>query len=143
MRAYLDTSAFIVARRMGLAPDGVTRPHSIAEFFSTLTRTGLTLLKGGVPIRAVISPKDAVAAIQRVFARVEFRELTGEATLASLPRAVKANVQGAHIHDWMHAEAAALAHCHLIVTSNARHFKDVTNLRLVSPEDYFRPAATE
>ena len=140
MRAYLDTTALIFARRLKVAPPAVTRPHSIAEFFSTVTRGGLTVIKDGVPIRAVMSPRGAMEEIGRVFAQVEFFEVTGQQTLASLPGAVKSNVQGPTIHDWMHAEAARLAECRVIVTSNQNHFKRITQIPLISPEDYFKRA---
>jgi hypothetical protein len=140
MRAYLDTTALIFTRRLKVAPPAVTRPHSIAEFFSAVTRGGLTVIKDGVPIRAVMSRQRAIEEIGRVFAQVKFFELTGQQTLASLPGAVKSNVQGPTIRDWMHAEAAKLARCRAIVTSNQNDFKAITQIPLISPEDYFKRA---
>jgi len=40
---YFDTSALVRAFRMRLAPAGVTRSHSVAEFYSTLTGRGITV----------------------------------------------------------------------------------------------------
>jgi len=35
---YLDTSALVRAWRLRLSPEDLTRSHSVAEFYATLTR---------------------------------------------------------------------------------------------------------
>ena len=137
MKAYLDTSSLIAARGLSSAPRGVTRPHSVAEFYGTVTGRGITVIKDGTPVRHALAPQDAVELISKVFAKVEFCDLTAEQMTEDLPEAVKANVQGPNIHDFMHAAAASRAGCQVIVTGNAKDFRQVTSIRLISPADYF------
>jgi predicted nucleic acid-binding protein len=139
MSVYLDTSAMIYALERRLTPEGVTRPHTVAEFYGVLTGRGILRTKGGQQIRERLSPQDAVEAVGRVFAQVDFRELNSKETLAALPFAVEAEIQGGTIHDFMHAEAAALTNCRAIVTANVKDFRRCTKKRLSEPEDYFRP----
>jgi predicted nucleic acid-binding protein len=139
MSVYLDTSAMIYALERRLSPEGVTRPHTVAEFYGILTGRGIVRTKGGEQIRERLSPKDAVEAVGRVFAKVDFRELSSKETIEALPFAVKAEIQGATIHDFMHAEVAGLANCRAIVTANVKDFRRCTKKRLSEPEDYFRP----
>ena len=136
---YLDTSALVRAWRLQLAPAEITRAHSVAEFYSTLTR-GLTVNVGGVKTRVAISPTDAAAGAQETFAKMNFRDLNGKATLLEVDFAAKENIHAANIHDWMHAAVAADSGCACIVTDNTKHFKLVSKLRLVEPADFFAKA---
>ncbi len=133
---YLDTSALVRAWRLRLAPQELTRAHAVAEFYATLTR-GLTVAVGGVKTRVQFAPLVVDQAAQETFSRMQFRDLNGKQALAELHLAAKGNVQAANIHDWMHAAVAGDAGCREIVTTNARHFKLVTKLRLTDPADFF------
>jgi predicted nucleic acid-binding protein len=133
---YLDTSALIRAWRLKLVPAQITRAHSVAEFYATLTR-GLTVTVQGVKTRVQFSPKVAVEGARTTFAAMKFQDLTGKQALAELDLAAKNNVQAANIHDWMHAAAAATAGCREIVTTNEKHFKSVTKLKLTDPAKFF------
>lgn len=133
---YLDTSALIRAWRLQLAPAQLTRAHSVAEFYATLTR-GLTVMVQGVKTRVQFSPKVAADGARATFAKMKFQDLTGKQALAELDSAAKANIHAANIHDWMHAAAASAAGCREIVTTNEKHFKVVTKLKLTDPAEFF------
>ncbi len=131
---YFDTSALIRAWRLGKAPEGVTRAHSVAEFYCVLTGPGLKTVERGRTVAAVLRPKDAVEAARRTFANLTFREVSGAEALEAAKRAADANEAGKNIHDWMHCAAAVLSHCGQIATLNAKDFSRMTTLRIVSPE---------
>ena len=129
---YLDTSALIRAWRQQQAPEGVTRSHSLAEFYATLT-SGLTVNLQGIKTRVQISPVETAAGAVETFAAVTFRDLTPAQTLAETQAAAQANIQGANVHDWMHAAVTRREGCQRIVTTNEKHFKEVSRLPLVDP----------
>ena len=133
---YLDTSALIRAWRAQLAPEGITRSHSLAEFYATLTR-GLTITIKGTKTRVHFSPTEAATGAAETFAAVTFRDLNGAQTLEETQAAAKANIQGANVHDWMHAAVARREGCKRIVTTNEKHFKEVSRLPLVDPGALF------
>ena len=129
---YLDTSALVRAWRQELAPEGVTRSHSLAKFYATLT-SGLTVNLQGTKTRVQISPTETAAGAVATFAAVTFRDLTPAQTVEETQAAAAANIQGANVHDWMHAAVARREGCKRIVTTNTRHFKEVSKLPLVEP----------
>lgn len=131
-RNYLDTSALIRAWRLAAVPAGVTRSHSVTEFYRTLTG-GITVPIKGTPTRIQFSPKEAAEGAQATFAAVTFADLDGKETLAQTRAAAAANIQGANVHDWMHAAVAKREGCKAIVTTNEKHFKAVSRLPLVAP----------
>jgi hypothetical protein len=131
---YYDTSAPIRAWRLKKAPRGVTRGHSVAEFYCVLTGPGLKTMQGGRTVAAVLRPEDAAEAARQTFANLTFREVTGHEALAALSEAAKANEAGKNIHDWMHCEAADLASCNKIATLNVRDFSRMTTLGVVASE---------
>jgi predicted nucleic acid-binding protein len=133
---YLDTSAMIRAWRLKLAPAHLTRSHSVAEFYATLTR-GLTVTVQGVKTRVQFSPAEAAQGATETFANMKFQDFNGSKALAELGGAAKANVLSANIHDWMHAAVAATAGCREIVTSNEKHFRLMTKLKLTEPAAFF------
>lgn len=134
---YLDTSAMIRAWRLEMAPEEITRAHSVAEFYATLTR-GITVNIGGVKTRVQFKPAVAAQAARETFAAMKFRDIPGDKMVEETERAAKENVHGANIHDWMHAAVAAQEGCRAIVTTNEKHFKLVTKLRLADPADFFK-----
>jgi len=102
MKAYWDSSALIEALydpklRASLKPgkDG-TRPHSLAEIFSTLTK--------GINFR--YSPADAATLIEGLALDLDFVELSERDALAAIRSAEAQGVRGARIHDLMHAATA-------------------------------------
>lgn len=137
---YLDTSALVRAWRLKLAPAEITRAHSAAEFYATLTR-GLTVTVAGVKTRVQIPPAVAAQGAAETFAKMQFQDLSGKPAVKELERAAKANIHAANIHDWMHAAAAEAAGCRQIVTSNEKHFKLVTKLKLADPAVFFAAQA--
>jgi hypothetical protein len=44
---YFDSSAIIRAWRLGKVPEGITRAHSVAEFYCVLTGPGLRTIQDG------------------------------------------------------------------------------------------------
>lgn len=133
---YLDTSALVRAWRLKLAPENVTRPHAVAEFYASLTR-GLTVPLAGVPTRIQFSPETAAQAARETFAKMKFQELDGRTTLEETGKAAQKNIHGPNIHDWLHAVAADKSGCKEIVTTNEKHFKLVTKLPLKEPSVFF------
>ena len=139
MRAYLDTSALIRAWRVGVVPKGITRAHSVAEFYCVLSGPGLLTVIEGKTVKVPVTPAEARQAVLETFAKLKFHDVTGREALATLTFAAKAGMSGRLIHDWMHAEAAMLAECDTLVTLNAKDFVRMvtTKIKLVTPTDYF------
>ena len=133
---YLDASALVRAWRLEAVPQGVTRSHSVTEFYRTLTG-GITVPIKGTPTRIQFSPTVAAAGAQSTFAAVKFSDLTGPETLKEVTAAAAENIQGANVHDWMHAAVARREGCKAIVTTNERHFKKVSRLPLLDPAQAF------
>ncbi len=102
MKTYWDSSALIEAfqdldLRSRLKPgNNATRPHSLAEIFSTLTK--------GVNFR--YSPADAAMMVEDLKGDLEFVILSPDETLAAIQAAGEQGVRGGRIHDLVHAWAA-------------------------------------
>lgn len=102
MKTYWDSSALIEAlhdsnlRSRITAMDNATRPHSLAEVFSTLTK--------GVNFR--YSPADAANMVADLKSDLAFVELDADETLSAIKEASGQGVRGARVHDLMHAWAA-------------------------------------
>lgn len=118
MKAYWDSSALIEALydqklRAYLKPgkDG-TRPHSLAEIFSTLTK--------GVNFR--YSPADAALLISGLVKDLDFVELAADDALSAIKSAHAQGVRGARIHDLMHAEAAKKYRATVLITLDVAGF---------------------
>ena len=133
---YLDTSALVRAWRLKLAPANITRPHSVAEFYATLTR-GLTVPVAGVKTRVQFAPSFVASAVAETFSAVKFVETDGRTAIGEMKKAAAKNIHAANIHDWMHAAAASASGCKEIVTTNEKHFRLVTGLKLVDPASFF------
>lgn len=116
---YFDTSAMIRAFLLTKAPHGVTRKHSVAEFYSVTTGRGLTAA-GGRQVR--FSPAKAVQGIRETFRNISFHEPDAADVFKLLDEAVSGNVQGANIHDFFHAAAAVSANVKRLATTNLKHF---------------------
>jgi predicted nucleic acid-binding protein len=102
VKTYWDSSALVealhdVAMRSRIhAPDHGTRPHSLTEVFSTLTK--------GVKFR--YAPADAAKMVEDLVKDLSFVELDSAETLKAVQTASSLGVRGARIHDLMHATAA-------------------------------------
>ena len=137
MKTYFDTSGLIRAWRLQKTPEGVTRAHSLAEFYCVMTGPGIAVQREGETVKLALSPKDAAAAARETFCKLTYCDIQPATALNELDSAAKKNVHGKNIHDWMHCAAADLSQSDKIVTLNFRHFQGMTELPLVSPGDYF------
>lgn len=138
---YFDTSALVRAFRLGLAPEGITRSHAAAEFYSTFTGRGITVETAGRREQWVLSPTDAVAAVKRTFANITWFDLKPKQVLEEIAEAVAANVQGPAIHDWLHAGAASLSNATRLATLNEKHFRELAPaLTLIPVADALKDA---
>jgi predicted nucleic acid-binding protein len=137
MMVYFDTSAMVQAFGFGIAPEGITRSHTLAEFYSTLTGAGVMRIVGGVEKKERFAPKIVAQAARTTFAKIQFKDLTHQEVSDALEHAAAENVQGRNIHDWLHCAAAEKAKCAAIVTLNFSDFSAMTNLPLVNPAKQF------
>lgn len=136
MKAYLDTSALIRAARLGRVPRGVTRSHSLAEFYCVFTGPGIAVQRDGQTVKVSLSPRDTARLARKTFSRIKYHDLTAGTVADELEAAAEENVIGKNVHDWMHCAAAKAAGAETIVTLNARHFSAMTDLKLTEPMDY-------
>jgi hypothetical protein len=123
MSAYWDSSALLnalvsesVATR--IAPGDVARSHGFCEVFSLLTGRGIPTRAG----RVVLTNSDASQVIERLAEKFTIRDLTWSETNTALQDARKLGVQGARVHDLIHARCAVLAHVDRILTRNLADF---------------------
>ena len=103
MKAYWDSSALVEAvQNLGVRKalrkvSGFTRPHALAEVFSTLT---------GGRLGYRCQPDDAAKIGRELAADLQFVELGEQETLHALATSRKHGVRGGQIHDYLHAIAA-------------------------------------
>ena len=123
MKAYWDSSALIKALHdhklrtsLRRGKDG-TRPHSLAELFSTLTK--------GVSFH--YSPSDAAAMIKSLSQSLDFIELSADDAVSAILSASSQGVRGARIHDLMHAAAAGKYKATVIFTLDQAGFSTLKN----------------
>lgn len=133
MSVYWDSSSLIAALVAGHPPDGVTRSHTLAEVFSTLTGKGIETSGG----RQRLAPQDAAEILSDI-PGLKFVELTAKETLKAINTAEALGIRGGLIHDWLHVKAAQKAGVMLIVTENTRHFQSLTAIPL---QDFARYTA--
>lgn len=118
MKTYWDSSALIEAlhdpeMRDRIKPgDNATRPHSLTEIFSTLTK--------GVNFR--YSPADAAKMVKDLAPDLTFVELTSEEIVNAINKASDLGVRGGRVHDLMHAWAAKKWQAELLVTLDKSGF---------------------
>ena len=124
MKAYWDSSALIKALHdqklrtsLRRGKDG-TRPHSLAELFSTLTK--------GVNFH--YSPADAAAMIESLAESLDFVELSAADAVAAAKTASAQGVRGARIHDLMHAVAAQKYKATVLFTLDEAGFSTLKSL---------------
>ncbi len=127
MKAYWDSSAVIEACNNPSLRDrlhnerGLTRTHTLAEVFSTLTG-------GNLSIRL---DADAAAQIVSNLANdFDFYELTATEVLAAMKQARKKGVRGGRIHDYLHAVAAQKSGAKKLLTLDKHDFADLTKVEI-------------
>jgi predicted nucleic acid-binding protein len=119
MKTYWDSSALLNAlasRRVYDRLDSsenLTRSHGYVEVFSHLSGRGLPMKDG---TRQKVSSADAARMIDSLSKRFAVRDLTAAETLAVISSAETAGVQGARIHDLLHAASAKLSGAEVILT---------------------------
>jgi predicted nucleic acid-binding protein len=122
MKCYWDSSALLnalasraVIRRLKTG-EHVTRSHAYAEVFSHLSGRGLPIKGGG---RQRVTAADAAKMVSSLAAKMAVCDLSPEDTLATLNDASSQGVEGARIHDLMHARAAKLSGAEVILTRDS------------------------
>lgn len=124
MKTYWDSSAIIEAvwsetiKRRLEQERGLTRPHALAETFSTLT--------GNPDTR--ISAENAAAILDRLAGSLDFVDITAPEILRALKTARQKGVRGGRVHDYLHAVAAEKAGAKKILTLDKNDFSEITNL---------------
>ena len=134
MKTYWDTSAAInalfspeVFARLNSGRH-ITRLHLLAEFFSTMTGRGVSIVdEGGQVQRMVLSQSDCAAWLRSFAGKVQFEELTLEEALVSLDKAEGLGVQGPRIYDYWHALVAGKSKADKLLTRNTGHFADLVS----------------
>ena len=119
MKTYWDSSALLNALSSRPVFDRfdsghhITRSHGYVEVFSHLSGRGLPMRDGS---RQKVTPGDAATMIASLAKRLSTRDLTIEETLAVVEIAEERGVQGARIHDLLHARAARFAEVDVVLT---------------------------
>jgi predicted nucleic acid-binding protein len=126
MKTYWDSSAVIEAvmdaeiNRRLRRERGVTRPHTLAETFSTLT---------GNPDKR-IDADDAALVVASLAESLDFVELTAREMIEAMKRARRVGVRGGRVHDFMHAVAAEKSGAGKILTLDRNDFIGLTGIAI-------------
>ncbi len=127
MSAYWDSSAVIEAcasillRARLRRERGVTRTHTLAEVFSTLTG-------GNLAFR--LDADGAARTVANLAVDLDFYDLAAEDILQALKEARKRGVRGGRVHDYLHAVAAEKAGAKKLITLDRNDFEDLTNVEI-------------
>jgi len=119
MKTYWDSSALVEAvnddwvRQRLIAGGGLTRTHSLAEVFSTLT---------GGKMGDRVSVKEAAHTVAQLAGDLDFCDLTAPEILRALTQAEAKGVRGGRVHDYLHAVAAHKGNAGLILTADKHGF---------------------
>jgi predicted nucleic acid-binding protein len=126
MKTYWDSSALVQSL---IQPDlqlrlksekGFTRPHALAETFSTLTGNPATR----------IDADSAVEFLSDLVANLKFIDLSGAEILRALKHARQKGVRGGRVHDYLHVIAAEKSGAKKILTLDKNDFADLTSLQI-------------
>ncbi len=126
MKTYWDSSALVeavfnpVMKQRLETERAYTRPHALAETFSTLT--------GNPETR--ISADNAAAVIQNLSRSIDYVEVSASEVLAALKKARSKGVRGGRVHDYLHAIAAEKAGAGKILTCDKHDFDDLTEIKV-------------
>jgi predicted nucleic acid-binding protein len=127
MKAYWDSSAVIQAcnspalRARLLQERGLTRTHTLAEVFSTLTG-------GNLDFR--VDADEAARMAANLAADLDFQDLTAAEVLTALKESRKKGVRGGRIHDYLHAVAAQKAGAKKLLTLDKNDFNGLTKVEI-------------
>ena len=127
MKTYWDSSALVKAFEDEALEErlkegnGMTRLHSIAEFFSTLT---------GGKLGYKLPQEEAAEMAETVVKHLEMVTFGEKDMIDCCKRAKKAGVRGARIHDFLHVAAAEKAGAKKILTLDRRDFAGLTGIEL-------------
>ncbi len=129
MKTYWDTSAAInalvspeVFARLNTG-EHVSRIHLLAEFFSTMTGRGISIVdEAGQVQRLALSQSDCARWLRDFARKVQFTELTKDEALDSLDKAEGIGVQGARVYDYWHALVARQSQADELLTRNTADF---------------------
>jgi hypothetical protein len=101
---YWDTSAIIGELAAGRLNSikGITRPHSLAEFYARTTGKGF--VAAGQTIR--LKPGLAAARVKQLARQLNFIELDAAETAETLESAAQTGIAGGKTHDVLHIAAA-------------------------------------
>jgi predicted nucleic acid-binding protein len=123
MKAYWDASALIQAtsdltlRSRLRADGGITRPHSLAEVFSNLTKGGNLAIR--------VDADQAADLIDNLSGDLEFVDLSAGEMRKAFKQAKRRGVRGGRVHDFMHAVAAEKAGVQELLTLDQNDFIDL------------------
>ena len=128
IRVYWDASAIVETLHApppsGAGFEHVTRTHTLAECFSTLT--------GGRHLPRFDAGEVAGMLRQRA-ATMTLVDLPPAVVLDALDKARRRGVRGGAVHDYLHAVAAELHGAARILTLNIGDFRAVTRLPVAAP----------
>ena len=127
MKDYWDSSAVIEAcnsltLRVRLHRErGLTRTHTLAEVFSTLTG-------GNLAFR--LDADEAAKTVAHLASDLDFQDLAATEVLKALKEARKRGVRGGRIHDYLHAVAAEKSGARKLLTLDKNDFSGLTTLEI-------------
>ena len=132
MKTYWDTSAVINAAISAEVMDRldtgehVTRLHTFAEFFSTMTGRGVEVAdQAGTAVRVLFAPNDCAQWLRAFSDKVGLEELSRDELLDAIDEAQARNVQGAKVYDYWHALVCRKAKADELLTRNTWHFEEL------------------
>jgi predicted nucleic acid-binding protein len=127
MKDYWDSSAVIEAcnrpaLRVRLHRErGLTRTHTLAEVFSTLTGGNLAFRLGA---------DEAAKTVANLASDLDFQDLAATDVLKALKEARKKGVRGGRVHDYLHAVAAEKSGARKLLTLDKNDFNDLTTVEI-------------
>jgi predicted nucleic acid-binding protein len=127
VKAYWDSSALIEAcnstsLRARLHQErGLTRTHTLAEVFSTLTG-------GNLAFR--LDADGAARTVASLAEDLDFQDLTAAEVLQALKEARKKGVRGGRVHDYLHAVAAEKSGAKKLLTLDKNDFTALTEVEI-------------
>jgi hypothetical protein len=127
MKDYWDSSAVIEAcnnpgLRLRLHRErGLTRIHTLAEVFSTLTGGNLAFRLGA---------DEAAKTVANLASDLDFQDLAATDVLKALKEARKRGVRGGRIHDYLHAVAAEKSGASKLLRLDKNDFNDLTTVEI-------------
>ena len=127
MKGYWDSSAVIEAcnspalRARLHRERGLTRTHTLAEVFSTLTGGNLAFRLGA---------DEAAKTVANLASDLDFQDLSATDVLKALKEGRKKGVRGGRIHDYLHAVAAEKSGARKLLTLDRNDFNDLTTVEI-------------